>query len=155
MKTALIFFVFLPWKTLNWNDFKMKPPVPASQMAARSNITIQWEYESANDDPGERVISFKAVPFFNPDSSFVNERTDYILKHEQGHMDICRIVCEEANRDVSHNKEISAKQFQEIQKYYEQEWKKIDDDYDKQTSHSMNHVSQERWNQWIAEQIKK
>lgn len=154
MKTIFLLllpiFIHAQAKQLTWDDFKGKP-CEGEKWSASSSTTISWSYKQ--DDNG-CVHDIEASPEFNPNRSWTKTKDVYILIHERGHYNICRIVCEKVFREVNPNKVYTEKEWLHLKLQYETEWDALDRNYDEKTNHSLNRQAQTKWNQWIAEQLK-
>jgi hypothetical protein len=148
MKNAFILLV-LPWHLLSWSDFKMEP-LKAYGIAARSNISLTYDY--AEDDNG-RIYFNRVDVEFNEDSSFTNTDDPYVLNHEQQHLNIAKIIVDRTNKNFWFHHRYTRKQFDNFMKEIDHERDSIDEKYDKETNHSLNHKEQERWNKWIERQL--
>lgn len=145
----LLLLLLMPWHLLTWKDFKGTPPDKTN--AALTSVTIQWTYEERDTF----VYRIKADVFFNPQKSYTNTKDPYILKHEQGHLDLCLIYVRKANALARYSFLFSVNDFNALKKEIEDEWDLMDSRYDTETKHSQNKEAQELWNKWIAEQLKK
>lgn len=139
----------LPWHILTWADFKEIPHI-GTYLSASSNTVISWTY--IKDDRGY-ISEIEAEPYFDPYKSWTITNDPLVLKHEQGHLDICKIVCNEIFRNVNPTKKYTDKEFLKLKSGYEKEWNDLDDNYDNKTSHSRNRQAQIKWDSWIAEQL--
>lgn len=148
MKKLFILLV-MPWHILTWSDFKGNP---CGDNAASSSTNILWSYDL---EEGGCVSHISAEANFDPDKSWTITNNLYILKHEQGHLDIARIVCERVFREINPHKKYTEKEWLRLKFDYEEQWFQLDDNYDAKTEHSKNRQAQAKWNSWIAEQLKK
>jgi hypothetical protein len=144
----LFVLLIMPWHLLSWSDFQGKPPKQTG-ISAMSNTTLSWEFD---EDDSNMVYNIRAVADFNPENSWTRVSDQYTLKHEQGHLDICQIVCNEATNYVRYRK-YSKKEWTAIRSFYEDEWNELDFDYDSATNHSQNKAEQEMWNKWIYKKL--
>lgn len=144
----LLLLLLMPWHILTWGDFKGK--VTDKTNAANSNITMQWDYKQTDT----MVYDVKASVFFDPYRSYTSTRDPYILKHEQGHLDLCLIYVRKANALAKYSFLFPVKDFELLRQDIENEWNLMDDRYDFETNHSVNREAQARWNKWIQEQLR-
>lgn len=151
MKKA-IFLLILPWHLLAWSDFKGKPDMK-SIISASSNTVISWQYEY--DKKTNLVSNIYATPEFDPEKSWTKTDDPLVLEHEQGHLNLCKIICNEIFLNVNPSQTYTLREWIKLKIKYEQEWSKLDDIYDEKTDHSRNRQAQAKWNSWIAEQLKK
>ena len=82
-------------KQLKWDYFQNDRP-HGEDTSATSSIRISLQYEA-----GDRLKWFVAECLFLKKGSFVGSRkTDYILKHEQGHFDIGEIYTRLLRKEI-------------------------------------------------------
>lgn len=146
----LLLFLILPYHQLTWSDFKGK----------QTDITVVAQVDCGTmlitDYLGGRYF-FKVETIFNPDQSFTTSHEDYILEHEQGHLSIAEYFTRLTRKaiepyqgrggDVTHIVD-------SIFASYAVMRDNTQEAYDCETGHSVNKENQERWNRWIAEQLK-
>ena len=148
MKKAL-FLAILPWHLLSWAEFKMEP-LKAWGIAARSNISLSYDYVEADNG----YIYFNSVSVeFNEDSSFTNTDDPYVLNHEQGHLNIAQAVANRTNKNFWFHHRYTKKQFDNFMKEIDHERDSIDEKYDKETGHSLNHEMQAKWDAKIKKML--
>lgn len=145
-------------RKLTWNDFQGKPDyhnigaaLTASGYAFDADITIEGKIIYLNVD---------VYTFFGKTGSWKKPEinSDYHLLHEQRHFDITRLGAENfINRLVkakftkdNYNKVLDSV----FDKVYTENiaWQ---EKYDTETRHSINHEMQLKWNDQIAEELKK
>jgi hypothetical protein len=105
---------------------------------------------------GNMMFSVQAV--FMKSKSGIVQNSDYMLKHEQLHFDICELFARKLRQkmlatDFTKVKEIVP----EIQNMYNKmsmELNKYQDKYDKDTNHGENPAKQKLWDDDIAKQLK-
>jgi hypothetical protein len=144
----------IPWQAgskLIWTDFKGKPD--ASSYKAFTESEIKMEFSAKNN---EAHISIKT--FFDKTKSWVKDRTDELLAHEQLHFDITELWARKFRQKVK-GKTFSFKTFQKELKAIQNEIykgsKEMQTDYDKETQHSVVVASQKKWGKKIAEDLQK
>jgi hypothetical protein len=129
-------------KQLTWADYKGKPD-PNSDAAASTTTYLGIEY---NISP--KGFKFKIQCRFSRNRSWGLAKTDYILKHEQGHFDIAEIFARKLNKEMSEY-EFDDKTFKkDLRNIYEKITKEKEDfqnQYDKETDHSRRAVRQAEW----------
>jgi len=149
MKHLAFFFLVFPWKILTFDDFKMKDPQNPCHMAARSNITLSFDYE---EDYYGRIHFTSLSVFFNPDSSFMLFPDEYILNHEQQHLNLAQFIANKFNKENA-GKVFSAKKWYIIHKEVIKEWSEMDIRYDQQSEHSVNKKMQAKWDEFLKTQL--
>ena len=88
----------IDWKTsgqLTWNEYKGKPD-PNSDAAASTTTYLGIEYKM-----DEKGFGWKIQCRFSITRSWGRAKTDFILKHEQGHFDIAEIFARKLNKKMS------------------------------------------------------
>jgi hypothetical protein len=137
---------------LTWDDFKDKPNA-SSPYKAFTESEIKTEMAAKNT---EAHISIKT--FFDKNKSWVKNKTDELLAHEQLHFDITELWARKFRQKVS-GKTFSYKTFQKeinaIQSDIYKGSKEMQTDYDKETQHSIVVASQKKWEKKIADDLQK
>jgi hypothetical protein len=160
--TALIAFAFcslqtdnyIPWKEsrrLTWNDFKGKPDEKSPFKAkTESNLDIQISTK------GEEA-TLTMVTSFDMNKSWVKDKRDVLLRHEQTHFDIAELWSRKFKQRLK-GKTFAAKSFQSILSSMhadiQKEGRAMQAQYDKETEHSINEKAQAKWTQKINADLK-
>lgn len=140
-------------RQLTWDDFggKAKKNHFASAM---SDITFSVKINSE----GNKLMIY-VRPSFNPKGSWVKpeDKTDYLLKHEQIHFDIYEVNARKLRQELQTKKLTNTNSQsilnQLVNKYSELNVK-TQDRYDEETEHSIKTDKQEKWNAKIEEELK-
>ena len=141
---------YIPWNTerkLSWEDFLAPSPVNTSD-AALTTTYVGFSFSKTRD-----VISYKIECKFQKSRSWGRVKTDYILKHEQGHFDIAEIFARKLNKEI---KEYLAKNnnhegMNPIYSKLMQEKRDMQALYDSESNHSINKTKQAEWNEKIED----
>lgn len=145
-------------RNLTWSDFKGRPDINHFGGA----VTASGFAFDAQMDMVENQINLTiwVYTFFNKKFSWKkpNINSDYHLLHEQRHFDITRVSAEKfcnelvkANFTINNYKKLLPSIFDAVFN----EHTVMQRDYDRETQHSINIKEQLRWNNKIAEEIKK
>lgn len=129
-------------RKLNWNDYKANPD-PTTGAAATTTTYLTIEYKMSNES-----FQFKIKSFFSKDLSWGLHRTDYILQHEQGHFDIAEIFARKLYKEMSSyvfNKRTYQKDLNKIYEGVVQEKTDFQNNYDRETNHSIDKEKQAMW----------
>jgi hypothetical protein len=129
-------------RLLTWTDYKGRPD-PNSDAAASTTTYLGIEYRM-----DEKGFSYRIQCKFSISKSWGRSKTDFILKHEQGHFDIAEIFARRLNKKMA--------EYTFNQNSYKTDLKKIYDDitnakeafqdlYDKETDHSRKKEQQLEW----------
>ncbi|MCB0699658.1 MAG: DUF922 domain-containing protein [Chitinophagales bacterium] len=143
-------------KLLEWKDFKGKP---------HTNIFDAYTYWniSSQISGGNGVYSFLINCSFDPKKSWVSKKflkentrqeTDHLLKHEQGHYDITRVIVYELKNAFENFKFDDSKiryQADSIRRSVMDKNRQLQQKYDTETNHSKQKDVQEVWNKKIAD----
>ena len=138
-------------KRLTWGNFSLRPKKQGGGYAALTSSTI---HSSFNTSPAEICV----VSYFSSKESWVcsDQRTEAILKHEQGHFDLTEIYSRMfrkqvmatnftyKNIDVNYNK---------IRTDVTSKWHKEQLLYDKETDHGIDSTKQHAWLKDIANRL--
>ena len=127
---------------LSWNDYKARPD-PESDAAASTTSYLGIEYNITSSS-----FDYKIKSRFSKTRSWGLHKTEYILSHEQGHFDIAEIFARKLNMKMSEyrfNKRTYQQDLNEIYNDILDEKEKLQNDYDKETNHSINKERQAEW----------
>jgi hypothetical protein len=93
------------------------------------------------------------------DASWVRAgRDEYTLNHEQRHFDVVKLVVERFKQKIKPGNLTVEDYNSIIQHEYLESWRemtRLQDQYDSETGHGINHASQAAWNQRIDEELQK
>jgi hypothetical protein len=131
-----------PTRLLTWSDYKAKPD-PGSGAAASTTTYLGIEYNI-----NEKGFSYKIQCRFSRTRSWGDSKTEWILKHEQGHFDIAEIFARMLHKRMSEYKFDKATFRQDLGDIYNKiagEKEKFQDQYDNETDHSRKKERQEEW----------
>ncbi len=144
-------------RKLTWNDFKGKPvmnhfggAVTASGFAFNADMNMRGT---------EVNLNIYVFTFFDKKASWkkANINSEYHLVHEQHHFDITRLsaakLCEEykkANFTLNNYQELLSSVFDKVFK----ENSALQNQYDNETHHSINKITQLYWNSKIDAIVK-
>lgn len=147
-------------RPLTWKDFKGKAPKNSAMKATTYYII---EYTVVEQPPNPK---FKVTLYFEPkkswvDKGFLKTADDNVsadlLKHEQTHFDIARIITWELEHDLNTFQYDSKRiryQADSIYRSYHRKNRELQLQYDKETNHSRIADEQARWNEIVAEGLK-
>ncbi len=145
-------------KRLTWNDFKGVPDtkhfggaVTASGYAFDADIKIEGKTVYLN--VGVYVFFSKSLSWKKPSIN-----SDYHLLHEQVHFDITRLGAENFIRELVNAKFTKDNYNQVLDSVFDKSYAEnfaLQEQYDKETQHSINRQVQLKWNDKIGGEIKK
>jgi len=134
-------------RKLTWNDYKASPD-PESDAAASTTSYLAIEYNITSSSFGYKIQSR-----FSKTRSWGLHKTAYILSHEQGHFDLAEIFARKLNKQMSEYRFNKRTYQQDLNKIYQDildEKENMQNDYDKETNHSINKEKQAEWLKKIA-----
>jgi Bacterial protein of unknown function (DUF922) len=137
-------------RKLTWNDYKASPD-PNSDAAASTTSYLAIEYNITSSSFGYNIESR-----FSKTRSWGLHKTAYILSHEQGHFDIAEIFARKLNKQMSEYRFNKRTYQQDLNKIYHDildEKEKMQNDYDKETNHSIKKEKQTEWLEKIAKML--
>ena len=145
----------IEWKDsyrLKWSDFQGKPEMRTSALAAtESIITISFKQIDQN------ISLVEIRSFVEKKGSWVKEKSDKLLKHEQVHADISELFARKIRKAITDN---SYRKVEELIETVENEYKKYVKEggkyqrlYDKETNHSINKEEQKQWESKIEKEL--
>ncbi|MEO5947736.1 MAG: DUF922 domain-containing protein [Chitinophagaceae bacterium] len=129
-------------KRLNWADYKGKPD-DSSDAAASTSTYLVIDYSI-----WQNTMTYKIQSMFSKTRSWGLHKTDYILSHEQGHFDIAEVFARKLHKKMSEykfNKRTYQKSLGNIYDEVVEEKTEMQNDYDRETRHSINKVKQAQW----------
>ncbi|RNI31147.1 hypothetical protein [Rufibacter latericius] len=146
-----------PARPLNWSDFQggssLRGNYAASIFPGLSN-DIQSTVEN-----GVIHIRVATKPYILRSLSKVlpDARNEYALNHEQRHFDILKLVSEHYKQRLRPEK-LNLEDYESIirYQYLEALWEldRLQKQYDGETSHGLNRMAQEKWNQKIDQELR-
>lgn len=129
-------------RKLTWADYKGSPD-PNSDAAASTTTYLAIEYNIQTNSFGYKIQSR-----FSRTRSWGLHKTDYILSHEQGHFDIAEIYARKLHKEMSEY-QFDKKSFRkDLKKIYDdvtEEKEEFQNQYDRETRHSINKTQQAEW----------
>ena len=103
-----------------------------------------------------RSVMITSATSFIADRSWGLHKTDYILSHEQGHFDLAELFARKLHKEMS-NYTFNKKSFQkDLKKIYDsimKERESTQNQYDKETNHSINKEKQAEWLKKISRML--
>jgi hypothetical protein len=147
-----------PIRPLAWSDFRATRNRPSKYVAS---VFPSFSYEGRSEVRNGIIhIYLTTKVFVLRNSSWVKEgeQDAYGLNHEQRHFDIVKVVVERFKRKIrseslslkSYNSEI---QYEYIESF--REMNTLQEQYDGETQHGLDHAAQERWNRRLDEELRK
>lgn len=138
----------IPYRQLTWADFRA--PVPYDELTVAARTTTQMQLETTEIDGKARFV---VRALFLPDFSFVREKTDANLRHEQTHF---KIVCIEATKCMSAleplqgGDSIDKSMALALYNHYFEESDRRNTEFDVQTEHCLIPAAEKRWEEQIS-----
>ena len=175
MKKYFLFFIFfnlfsvisaqtetekIKWqenRPLTWEDFKASPDRSSSFSAnTNSGISYSWNYSTSSGKP---ILTYEVFANFYPGKSWVKkiQNEAYLLAHEQLHFDISELHARKL-RQALHNYEIGRNIRQDLKRIYtliENQRVAMQQQCDRETSHSENKKAEMKWQEYIQAELKK
>jgi len=131
------------------SDYKGRP---AGRAVGSACITIFISTKEV-----DAQVNFVVEAIFLRKKSFMRDSSEYIMKHEQGHFDLCELYARKLREKISNTNFLKVKNIKEkIQSLYNEtmnDLRKANDKYDADTEHSQNMVKQAKWNDDILKQL--
>ena len=129
-------------RKLTWDDYLAKP-VPESDAAASTTTYLTIEYNISNSS-----FSYKIKSRFSKNHSWGLHKTNYILRHEQGHFDIAEVFARKLYKRMNEYRFNRKTYKKDLKKIYDEvtgEKEEIQNLYDEETNHSINRKKQTEW----------
>ncbi len=136
---------------LEWSDFKGEPKRATRNMALTdSGMSIELKCDGTTN---------KAIVkcFFNTEKSWTKDtESDYLLAHEQLHFDITELFVRKLRKQLAKFGDDCQKLNTHIEEYYNRNYREFvtyQDQYDRETEHSLNRSQQAYWQQKVAREL--
>ncbi|WP_343667380.1 hypothetical protein [Chitinophaga sp.] len=144
-------------RKLQWSDFQAAPPAhPKSGAVSYSSFAYVGGSIRKKDT---LYIHLTLQAFHIKSASWVTPavRDDYSLAHEQLHFDITWLVALRFRKKIT-NMELTADDYDSMIQYEYiesfREMNRLQEAYDNETSHGLNHAAQLRWREAITDSLK-
>ena len=137
-------------RRLTWSDYKASPD-RNSDAAATTTTYLSISYNISDD------FSYRIESKFSKSRSWGIHKTPYILAHEQGHFDISEIFARKLNKKMLEYKFNKRTYQQELKRIYQEildEKETLQNNYDRETNHSINKEKQAEWLKRIEKLLK-
>lgn len=137
-------------RKLTWSDYKASPN-PKSDAAATTSTSLSIDYHISGSQ-----FSYTIKSWFSKSRSWVRNQTDHILSHEQGHFDIAEIYARKLHQRMSayrFNKNNYQKELNRIYNEVADEKAAFQQQYDRETRHSIDEVKQAEWLKKISRML--
>jgi hypothetical protein len=162
----------VPYKQLTWEDFPVNDRVAGLDAQTRGTITYdyrtRWELKNGVYTSYITEITFRS--WFDTTQSWRRSRKPinptWLLKHEQGHLDIMHLAALALMRlkpdyftpeTGMTQQEAETKLATQVKRTFEgaiERAKRRQERYDEETRHSRHVPAQEQWNMQIARELK-
>jgi hypothetical protein len=143
------------WQTdrpLTWDDFKAKPQASSPNKAMTdSGMSIAFSCK-------DNVADITLMCYFRPSKSWTKTReSDRLLAHEQLHFDITELFTRKLRKKLSEMDADCEKMHRAIGKIYDSNYNELlryQQQYDRETQHSIKEEEQLRWEKKVKEELK-
>jgi len=148
-----------PDRKLNWSDyqfisgnytFDFENNNDHSSAVSFINADVTFSFNTKNGEKG-LFVSIKVL--FDCDKSWVKNKSDQLLKHEQLHFDISELYARKLRKLLSKKKLHKSKYSKEVEEIKEIIWKALDKEqsqFDLKTSFSRDTTAQAAWRKKIT-----
>lgn len=137
-------------RKLTWSDYKASPN-PKSDAAATTSTSLSIDYHIKDGQ-----FSYTIRSWFSRTKSWGRHKTDYILAHEQGHFDIAEVYARKLHQRMSayhFSKQHYPKELDRIYKEVADEKAAVQQQYDRETRHSIDEIKQAEWLKKISRML--
>jgi hypothetical protein len=144
-------------RPLKWADFKAEPDTTNDYSAnTNSGMSYSWNYSTASGKP---VLEHEVFSNFYPNLSWVKdiENEEYLLAHEQLHFDISELHARKLRKAIEEY-EIARNIRQDLKRIYskiEADRVAMQNQFDRETSHSENREAEMKWRKFVASELEK
>lgn len=138
-------------RKLKWSDFKGKPNrLSRNEALTDSGMSIGLK---CDDRSSEVTINC----FFDRNGSWAkDDRTPYLLAHEQLHFDITELFVRKLRKQIDKLGNDCKKLNEHIEEFYNENYKEFvqyQNDYDSESNHSLNKEKQAFWENKVAREL--
>lgn len=144
-------------RLLKWEDFKASPKQHLSYKA-NTNSGLSFSWNSIESSSGIR-LTYEVGSNFYPNRSWVKEieEVDYLLAHEQLHFDITELHARKLRKALSIYEpgRKMKKELNDIYSEIEQQRRQMQNQFDKETNHSINKEAEYKWRQFVEKELNK
>lgn len=151
----------IPWEegvSLNWNDFKAKSP-ENSKFKANTNTGITYSW-GLRIEKGNETLTYEVHSFFYPKLSWVEQgsKNNHLLQHEQTHFDITELHVRKLRKglyeiELNQLNQNVRKILNDLYETIENERSLMQEEYDRQTNHSLNREAEVKWQKLVREEL--
>lgn len=142
------------WKErqkLTWSDYQGKPDPDAGAAASTATyLSVEYNFRDGN-------LGYVITCSFSRSKSWGLHKNDYILTHEQGHFDIAEIFARQLYKKLKAYTFDKRSYQTDLRKIYEDITKakeNMQNEYDRETNHSINKEKQAEWLEKIRQELK-
>jgi hypothetical protein len=142
----------ITYRNLSWSDFRGAVRDDMPTFAALTATQLIYEYENDGDE-----YTFRVTAYFEPGSSFVRVKSDAALRHEQTHFRIAFLMaqeCMKALKPLQGGNESAKKKADEVYDRYVQSYNALNEQFDRETNHSVNVEAEKKWEIRLMQAIK-
>jgi hypothetical protein len=146
----------IEWKSarpLVWEDYQKKhtPLATDGLWAAKTVYKVEIEPLNVAVDANDNIRNYKeltVVAQFFPSKSWVIERNDILLNHEQLHFDIAELYARKMRYEFSKLQKSNVRRMDDYQEVYNRNWqacKRDQKQYDADTNHGTREAENNLW----------
>jgi hypothetical protein len=136
---------------LRWSDFRGRvPEIALGEASSAVRLRVNYKIDSG-------LEKFEVDCLFYPNKSWHIDTTEYLLKHEQGHFDICEIFARQLRSKISQlvqqSTTFTEKKIDSICLSYINASRIEQKSYDEETNHAQYESLQSIWNNDIRQRL--
>jgi hypothetical protein len=133
---------------LTWKDFKKRPQKNKEAALSCTGIVLNTFFNNGHYDIEVNCTFDKNMSYF-----VSGQNTAYVLNHEQGHFDITFYFSKLLINRLKNEKNLDENKISYIYDKILIEWDAFQQEYDKQTDHSLIVQKQSEWDLLIQEKL--
>lgn len=146
------------WKKLKQSDFKATNKSVNGFAVATTASAFGFQITDRNGEiSGSIYVQFYCdSSWWNPDYKYDDNRHE-ILVHEQLHFDICELYGRKLYKEIlllKNKGRLNDKSVSRLSTKLDLEYSRYQDEYDRETNHSINTKAQEKWNKKVSRELK-
>lgn len=145
---------YRPERPLTWKDFTDRPRTGSTYNAVIFTSLAMEGKPFVKD--GSIILPLTVKVYMLPGQSWVKNKNDYSLNHEQRHFDVVRVVADRLKKNLQ-NLDVNPENYEAMvnDAYFEayREMNRLQELYDGQTNHGIKKDIQEKWNKMLDEAL--
>lgn len=141
----------ISYRNLSWTDFRGKVPKTDQDLAALTTCQMILVWEQVDD-----WMTYRVTAYFLPDSSYVREKSDAALRHEQTHFQIAYIHSLRCMVELGMPRYRDSSAKKEALKFFNScsaQRNVVNEQFDEETNHGLDREAEKEWEARISMEL--